>query len=240
MTSGAATTVLPANLKELAASFQNAPAIFRRGKGPDETVDQFNVPGWPGDPTYSKQSNVGGDDDDENGGGAKKSSEAGVRQSVHKVARQKGVSSGRTYTSKYRGVHQTFPTRRWEAQFRRNGKPTSLGCFDHEEEAARAYDRMMVWCELHGQDSRGSTKAHGSNNQTKGLQAVNLNFEYGEYEGDFEKLRNITQDDLVQNLRRQGRLQAASNNTNTNVEPVEKKEKPHQPQKDTVLHGKKI
>ena len=240
MTSGAATTVLPANLKELAASFQNAPAIFRRGKGPDETVDQFNVPGWPGDPTYSKQSNVGGDDDDENGGGAKKSSEAGVRQSVHKVARQKGVSSGRTYTSKYRGVHQTFPTRRWEAQFRRNGKPTSLGCFDHEEEAARAYDRMMVWCELHGQDSRGSTKAHGSNNQNKGLQAVNLNFEYGEYEGDFEKLRNITQDDLVQNLRRQGRLQAASNNTNTNVEPVEKKEKPHQPQKDTVLHGKKI
>lgn len=31
---------------------------------------------------------------------------------------------------RFRGVHQTFPTRRWEAQFRRNGKPTSLGCFD--------------------------------------------------------------------------------------------------------------
>ena len=30
----------------------------------------------------------------------------------------KGQTSGRTYTSKYRGVHQTFPTKRWEAQFR--------------------------------------------------------------------------------------------------------------------------
>ena len=79
-----------------------------------------------------------------------------MRQSVHKVARQKGVSSGRTYTSKYRGVHQTFPTRRWEAQFRRNGV-TSLGCFDRERKP-RAYDRMMVWCELHGQDSRGGAK----------------------------------------------------------------------------------
>ena len=33
-------------------------------------------------------------------------------------AKAKGNASGRTYTSKYRGVHQTFPTRRWEAQFR--------------------------------------------------------------------------------------------------------------------------
>ncbi len=28
-----------------------------------------------------------------------------------------------------RGVHQTFTTKRWAAQFRRNGKPTSLGTF---------------------------------------------------------------------------------------------------------------
>lgn len=43
------------------------------------------------------------------------------RQSVHKAAKlskTKGANPGRTYTSKYRGVHQTFPTKRWEAQFR--------------------------------------------------------------------------------------------------------------------------
>jgi len=39
-------------------------------------------------------------------------------QKVQKVAKAKGNASGRTYTSKYRGVHQTFPTKRWEAQFR--------------------------------------------------------------------------------------------------------------------------
>lgn len=163
----------------------------------------------------------------------------GVR-TVGKVTKaSKSKAGGRTFTSKYRGVHQTFPTRRWEAQFRwvacpaawrahlpatlahgrsrsarlggpaqsftdgrrcidgcrrvqelslsrwasvcrarllfaaglhaagaqwppggagpscdmpprrRNGKPTSLGCFDHEEQAARAYDKMMLWCELH-------------------------------------------------------------------------------------------
>ena len=84
-----------------------------------------------------------------------------MRQSVHKVARQKGVSSGRTYTSKYRGVHQTFPTRRWERSFDAMANQLHLDSFDHEEEAARAYDRMMVWCELHGQDSRGGGKVEG-------------------------------------------------------------------------------
>ena len=210
-TSGSEVTVVPSNLRELAANFQDLPPIFRRSKSDDDDDDEdLGVPGWPGDPTYRKRANTSGQGREN--AGSKKPSEAGVRQSVHKVARQKGVSSGRTYTSKYRGVHQTFPTRRWEAQFRRNGKPTSLGCFDHEEEAARAYDRMMVWCELHGQDSRGGAKGTGIKAQA-GFTTVPLNFDYGEYESDFERLRHVTQDDLVQNLRRQGRLQAASNNS---------------------------
>lgn len=115
-------------------------------------------------------------------------------QKLHKVGKQKGNASGRTYTSKYRGVHQTFPTRRWEAQFRKSGKPTSLGCFDREEEAARAYDKMMLWCELH---------------HPQGMKQAITNFEIQEYADDIPKLQQMTQDELVVQLRRDGRTQAA-------------------------------
>jgi len=212
------------HLREKAANFPGLPSIFRRSKAIEarsnvqesdmsdcasEMDDRHHitVPGWHGDPTYRKPDETSAHSCETPT--TQKVAEVGVRQSVHKVARQKGVSSGRTYTSKYRGVHQTFPTRRWEAQFRRNGKPTSLGCFDHEEEAARAYDKMMVLCELHGQDSRGGTKGGG---HKLVFTTLPLNFDFCEYESDFEGLRQITQDDLVQNLRRQGRMQAATNN----------------------------
>lgn len=61
---------------------------------------------------------------------------------------------------------------------RRNGKPTSLGCFDEEEEAARAYDKMMIWCEL---------------NQTGGVKAGITNFDMSEYEKDIPVLNSISQ-----------------------------------------------
>ena len=125
-----------------------------------------------------------------------------IRQSVHKVARQKGVSSGRTYTSKYRGVHQTFPTGRWEAQFRRNGKPTSLGCFDREEEAAKAYDRMMLWCEMHA----SQLAVVSASPQKQG--AAQLNFDVATYTNDLHALEHMSQDDLMLELRRLGRAQA--------------------------------
>jgi hypothetical protein len=110
------------------------------------------------------------------------------------IKTHKGKGNGRTYTSRYRGVHQTFPTRRWEAQFRRSGKPTSLGCFDHEEEAARAYDKMMLWCELH---------------YTVGVKGGVTNFDPSNYEQDIQWLQQVTQDELVQILRSDGRRQAA-------------------------------
>lgn len=75
-------------------------------------------------------------------------------------------------------MHQTFPTKRWEAQFRRNGKPTSLGCFDNEEEAARAYDKMMIWCEIH---------------HATGVKGGITNFDQGEYQADIPLLQEVTQ-----------------------------------------------
>ena len=61
---------------------------------------------------------------------------------------------------------------------RRNGKPTSLGCFDLETEAAKAYDKMMLWCELH---------------QNLGMKGGITNFDASEYERDLEHLQNISQ-----------------------------------------------
>jgi hypothetical protein len=114
---------------------------------------------------------------------------------ANRAAKGKSASSGRTYTSKFRGVHQTFPTKRWEAQFRRNGKPTSLGCFDREDQAARAYDKMMLWCELH----------HAS-----GIKGGITNFDPTEYEHELALLQQISQDELVAILRSDGRRQAAA------------------------------
>ena len=103
------------------------------------------------------------------------------------------AAASRAFTSRYRGVHQTLPTRRWEAQFRRGGKPTSLGCFDREEDAARAYDRAVLWRALHG-----ATGAKG------GV----TNFEPAEYAAEVESLRAQTLDQLVDGLRAAGRRQA--------------------------------
>eukprot|EP00892_Ulva_mutabilis_P010651 jgi/Ulvmu1/7959/UM004_0192.1 len=110
--------------------------------------------------------------------------------------KQQRTQTGRKFTSQFRGVHQTFPTRRWEAQFRRGGRPTSLGCFDEEEQAAQAYDRMMLWCHLHGEF--GTLK--------QGI----TNYDMKEYESEYEWLSNISQEELIESLRCHGRKQAAS------------------------------
>jgi AP2 domain len=140
------------------------------------------------------------------GGGLGGMSEINLRPLSRAIKTHKGKGNGRTYTSRYRGVHQTFPTRRWEAQFRRSGKPTSLGCFDHEEEAARAYDKMMLWCELH---------------YSSGMKGGVTNFDPSNYEADIQWLQQVTQDELVQILRSDGRRQAAQRIVRQKKEPLQ-------------------
>ena len=99
----------------------------------------------------------------------------------------------RGFTSRFRGVHQTMPTGRWEAQFRRQGKPTSLGCFDTEEDAAHAYDRMMIWTYLHHPDP---------------MRPLRINYDLSMYAVEVPRLTEMGQEALLTELRRTGRAQA--------------------------------
>eukprot|EP00798_Chlamydomonas_sp_ICE-L_P010237 gene10237-8154_t len=191
-----------------------APSIYKRGTRETDTLQlgkrnrgMLGILGFGGTgntPRHSSHSALSGKmtssrprSELQGGGAAAGSERGGSRGSIPKLSRavkSKSNGSGRTYTSKYRGVHQTFPTKRWEAQFRRNGKPTSLGCFDHEDEAARAYDKMMLWCELHN---------------AAGMKSGITNFEASEYERDVAWLSSVTQDELIEAFRSDGRRQAA-------------------------------
>lgn len=55
---------------------------------------------------------------------------------------------------------------------------THAGCFDQEEQAARAYDKMMLWCEIHN---------------SAGLKSGIMNYDSSEYEKDLPWLQSVTQ-----------------------------------------------
>ncbi|WIA42829.1 hypothetical protein OEZ86_008757 [Tetradesmus obliquus] len=186
---------LKAQLRAVVQQLDLAPGICRRGQ-PMEVmrgvVDWSAVRRTRGSGSKPYQLHAARDHHYQQHGQAAQASEHSLHARSNRLKHSKATGSGRVYTSRFRGVHQTFPTRRWEAQFRRNGKPTSLGCFDKEEEAARAYDKMMLWCEIHA---------------AGGIKGV-TNFDLTEYERDVGWLTGITQDELIESLRTEGRRQA--------------------------------
>jgi hypothetical protein len=92
--------------------------------------------------------------------------------------------------SGYTRVTLDTRTGRWLARCGIGGRRTSLGTFGSEEEAARAWERMMLW----------SCKADG-----KIKEEVQLNFPLFEY-GDDEvtALQGLTQEEMIHKLRQTG------------------------------------
>ncbi len=54
----------------------------------------------------------------------------------------------------------------------------TAGCFDREEEAAKAYDKMMLWCELHN---------------VGGVKSGITNYEMAAYEKELQWLQRVSQ-----------------------------------------------
>jgi hypothetical protein len=107
-----------------------------------------------------------------------------VKEIREVVARAGGVAA--SVSSRFRGVSLEKKTGRWESRTTINNKQTYLGMFDEEEEAARAYDRMSIWCKIHGKTKKRAHK---------------LNFDGKDYADDEEELRVCTQADLVKQLK---------------------------------------
>jgi len=113
-------------------------------------------------------------------------------------------------TTAFRGVSASGYGR-WEARLKHNGKNTNMGTFDNAEDDARAWDRMMLWCHLHGVGFYRGNDDHGDGlgrlHNMDSTRAA-LNFAYKEYAGESDKLRCVeTMEAMVQKLRREGMAQ---------------------------------
>jgi 5-hydroxyisourate hydrolase-like protein (transthyretin family) len=110
--------------------------------------------------------------------------EAMVKEIKEAAARTGGAAA--SGMSRFRGVSLEKRSRRWSSRIMIDNKNTYLGRFDEEEEAARAYDRMSIWCKIHGKTKKGDYK---------------LNLDSSNYADEEEELRVYTQADLIKLLK---------------------------------------
>lgn len=118
-------------------------------------------------------------------------------------------------SSKYRGVTLFRPTGKWRAQISAAGKTTSLGDHDTEEEAARAFDRALI--------------------NIKGGKEAPTNFSLHEYEDEVKRLVDMTQADLVADLRARARKAGRSSSKYTGVTLIKATQRYHA---QIMLRGK--
>jgi hypothetical protein len=88
---------------------------------------------------------------------------------------------------------------RWEARCTIGGKKTSLGTFDSEEEAARAWDRFKL------------CSCKGDRKKKEEVEKL-LNFSLSKYSDDeLSELQGMTQAEVLTKLRRAGQEERAAN-----------------------------
>jgi hypothetical protein len=96
--------------------------------------------------------------------------EAMVKEIREFEARSSGVASWGM--SRFRGVCLEKKSRRWKSQIAIDNKQTQLGTFDEEDEAARAYDRVSIWCRIHDKTKNGGYKLNFDSSNYAGEEAA--------------------------------------------------------------------